>query len=209
MRVMSHYDTGIIATILGEIMEQTLSLTTSLRSIFLSHENSFLRQTALVLFGVLVLTISAQLSVPLKPVPLTFQSTAVVLIGMAYGARYGAMVVATYLLAGLMGLPIFAGFGAGPAKFFGPTLGYLLGFFPAAILSGYLAQKGCAKHFITSFLAAFLGISIIFLCGTSVLAQSIGWYNAVFFGVLPFIVSEPIKLIVVALCIPKLWKNAE
>jgi len=188
-------------------MSQTLSINTTLKSIFWSQENSILRQALLVIFGVLVLAVSAQLSVPLKPVPLTFQSTAVILIGMAYGARYGSIVVAAYLLAGLAGLPVLEGFGAGPAKFFGPTLGYLLGFFPAAMLSGYLAQKGWAKHVITSFLAACLGVGIIFLCGTTVLAQSIGWYNAVFFGVLPFIVSEPIKLIVVALLIPTLWKK--
>ncbi len=193
----------------GHTMNQTLDITTSLRSIFHTEENSFLRQATLILFGVLVLAVSAQLSVPLKPIPLTFQSTAVILIGMAYGPRNSAAVIVAYLIAGLIGFPIFENFSAGPGKFFGPTLGYLLGFFPAAILSGYLAQKGWAKNVITSFLGACLGVSIIFLCGTSVLAQSIGWYNAVFLGVLPFIVSEPIKLIVVALLIPELWKNAE
>lgn len=189
-------------------MNQALGINTPLRSVFLTKNHSWLHHLALVVFGIAILAASAQLSIPFQPVPLTFQSTAVILIGMAYGPRHGAVIVGGYLLAGLMGFPVFEGFSAGPAKFFGPTLGYLLGFFPAAVLSGYLAQKGWAKHVITSFFAACLGVSIIFLCGVSVLAQSIGWYNAVFFGLLPFIVSEPIKLIVVSLLIPKLWKKA-
>lgn len=178
-----------------------------MQSIFCPSKQGFLRQTMTVMVGVLVLAFASQLSIPLQPVPLTIQSATVVLIGMAYGPRYGSYVVITYLLAGICGIPVFADFSAGLPKFFGPSMGYLIGFLPAALLSGYLAKKGFAKNIYTSFIAACLGSGIIFLFGVTTLAQFIGLHSAITFGVMPFIVSEPIKLAAVACIIPSLWKK--
>lgn len=169
--------------------------------------NSLIKQTLLILGGVIFLALASQLSVPLRPIPLTFQSATVVLIGLAYGPRFGSYVVALYLLAGFCGIPVYADFSAGPATFFGSTCGYLVGFLPAAFLSGYLAKKGWGKNILTSFFAACLGVAIIFLCGVTVLAQTIGLHDAIAFGVLPFVVSEPIKLLAVSCLTPKLWKQ--
>lgn len=179
-----------------------------LQSIFWPRENHWLKQGLLVIAGVMVLAIASQLSIPLVPVPLTFQSATVILIGMAYGPRYGTSVIATYWLAGICGLPVFADFSAGPAVFIGPTGGYLLGFLPAAFLSGYLAQTGWARYRISSFIAAILSASIIFLLGVTVLSRFVGWHQAILLGVMPFIISEPIKLLAAALIVPRFWKKS-
>lgn len=189
-------------------MNQIMSLNTPMQSIFLTSNNSFVKQSLFVLFGVVILALASQLSIPLLPVPLTFQSATVVLIGMAYGPKYGTYVVATYLLAGILGLPVFADFSMGWTILTGPTMGYLIGFLPAAWLSGYLAQKGFAKSIAKSFLAACLGVSVIFFLGVTVLAQSIGLKSAILFGLLPFLFSEVIKLLAVACLIPRLWKSS-
>jgi biotin transport system substrate-specific component len=181
---------------------------TQLESIFCSRENSLSKQALLILFGVLLLAIVSQLSVPLRPVPLTFQSTTVILIGMAYGARQGSYVVMSYLLAGICGLPVFAHFSSGITEFYGPTSGYLLGFLPAAWFSGYLAQKGFGKNVVSSFVAALLGDCIIFALGLICLAAAIGIQSAIAVGLLPFLLSEPIKLIAVAYCIPRCFKKS-
>jgi len=178
-----------------------------MQSIFWPKKNSRLKQVLLVLSGVLLLAFASQLSIPLRPIPLTFQSVTVVLIGMAYGARYGTYVVAAYLLAGILGIPVFADYSDGIAKLYGPTAGYLIGFLPAVLLSGYLAQKGWAKTIAGSFAAACLGVGVIFFCGVTVLAQFIGLHNAIAFGVMPFVVAEPIKLIAAACIIPRFWKK--
>ena len=178
-----------------------------MQSVFWPRDNSILKQTLLVLSGVLLLAFAAQLSVPLRPIPLTFQSVTVVLIGMTFGLRYGTYVVAAYLIAGIIGIPVFADYSDGIAKLFGPTAGYLIGFLPAAMLSGYLAQKGWAKTIPGSFGAALLGVCVIFICGVTVLAQSVGMQNAVAFGVMPFIVAEPVKLVAAACIIPLFWKK--
>lgn len=188
-------------------MNYTFGLNSTLHSVFWSKQNTVAKQSLLILAGVIVLAMASQLSIPLIPVPLTFQSATVVLIGMAYGSRRGAYVVGAYLLAGACGLPVFADFSAGILKFFGSTGGYLIGFLPAAWLSGYLSEKGWAKHIATSFIAASLGVSIIFALGVSVLATFIGWKEAIQFGLMPFLLSESIKLIAVSCLIPRLWKK--
>jgi len=175
----------------------------TLESVFWPRSNSFIKQASLVLLGVIVLAAASQLRIPLQPVPLTFQSATVILIGMAYGSRYSAAVIATYLLIGILGVPVFAG-----TSFFGPTGGYLMGFFPAAILSGYLAERGWSKNFITSFIAACFSASIIFLLGIIVLSQFVGWQKAITLGVMPFIFSETIKLLAVSMMVPKMWKKS-
>lgn len=188
-------------------MNYLSSLYAPMQSIFWAKENSLSKQFLLILFGVLILAIASQISIPLKPVPLTFQSTTVILIGMAYGARNGAYVVIAYLLAAICGLPVLEGFSAGIHRLFGPTWGYSFGFLPAAFLSGYLAEKGLAKNIALSFVAAFLGDSIIFGLGLAGLAWYIGWSQAIAFGLMPFVISEPIKLIAVSYFVPRFWKK--
>lgn len=179
-----------------------------MQSIFWPKENTFFKQSLLVLAGVVLLAFASQLSIPLRPVPLTFQSATVVLIGMAYGARYSTYVVAAYLIAGILGIPVFADFSAGFNYIYGPTSGYLIGFLPAAWLSGFLAQKGWAKTVWQSFLATCLGVSVIFICGVSVLSLYIGFQKAIMYGVMPFIVTEPIKLFAASCLIPRFWKKS-
>ena len=73
-----------------------------------------IRAALLVLAGSLMLTVSAKISVPFYPVPMTMQTLVVLLIGATYGLRLGAATVAAYLLQGLSGLPVFAGAVRGP-----------------------------------------------------------------------------------------------
>jgi biotin transport system substrate-specific component len=164
------------------------------------------KRLAHVIFGALTLALASQLSIPLAPVPLTFQSATVILLGMVYGPRYGAAIVGTYLTAGILGLPVFADFSFGMHTFMGPTGGYLLGFLPAAYLSGWLAEKGCARNVILSFMAAIASASFIFLLGILQLSQFIGMQQAIALGLMPFIITETIKLFCVALVSPYAWQ---
>lgn len=188
-------------------MNYSFSLNSPLQSKIWAKDTTLFKQISLILAGVFALAIVSNLSIPLLPVPLTFQSATVILIGMAYGARQGSYVILSYLIAGALGLPVFADFGFGMAKFVGPTGGYLIGFLPAAFLSGYLTQNGWGKNIVTSFITACLGASVIFLSGVAVLSSFVGWHNAILFGVMPFIVSEPIKLIAVSILAQRLWKK--
>src|SRR5579862_8024751 len=109
-------------------MQSSLNIPKPLQSIFWSENNEVIRKIALILAGVLILAASAQLVIPLTPIPLTFQSATVILLAMAYGPRLGTYAVIAYLALGIGGLPIFESFSFGLAKLTGPTAGYLLGF---------------------------------------------------------------------------------
>lgn len=176
-------------------------------SIFWPKEQRLFRETILVAMGVFLLALSAQFVIPFKPVPLTFQSACVILLGMTYGKRLSGLTVISYLLLGALGLPLFAHFSSGLN--IGPTTGYLLGFLPAAFLGGWLAEKGFAKNSLRAFLAALLSASIIFIFGISFLANWVGFHQAIILGLMPFIVTEPLKLLAVALIVPRCWKMIE
>ncbi len=95
----------------------------------------------LVLAGVLLVALLAKVAVPMWPVPITGQTLGVILVGTALGARRGAAALLTYMLAGLAGLPVFAGLTAGPAYVLSPSFGFIIGFIPAAFLAGWFAER--------------------------------------------------------------------
>ena len=165
-----------------------------------------LYQLLAVIAGIAVLAVSAHIKIPFYPVPVTMQTLAVLAIGMTYGTRLGGATVLGYLGAGAAGAPVFAG-GAGIAYMMGPTGGYLLGFFVAAIVLGALAERGWTRSMITTAAAMVLGNAIIYLLGVSWLANLIGSAKAFEFGLLPFLYGDALKLVIAAVGVPFLWSK--
>jgi biotin transport system substrate-specific component len=184
----------------------SLSLNQSLQSVLWPTKDKFVSEALLVMIGVMLLAIASQLTIPLQPVPITLQSITALLIGMSYGARLGAYTIATYLLAGACGLPVFAEMLFGISIFFGPTGGYLIGFLFGAPLSGFLVQKGWGRDVTSAFIAVLLGNSVIFLFGIIALSMSVGLEKAFLYGLKPFMLTELFKMAVAAFIVPKFWK---
>ena len=170
-----------------------------------STATSALTKAALVVFGSLLLAVSAQFKIPLYPVPVTGQTLVVLLIGMTYGPRLGGITMAAYLFEGSIGLPVFAGGAAGMAVLFGPTGGYLFGFLLAAVAMGYLAERGMGRSVVSTVIAMVIGNMVIYLCGASWLAVFIGFGKAMAAGVLPFLYGDALKLAVAAGLMPLAW----
>src|SRR2546429_9129028 len=103
------------------------------------------RQVGLVIGFSLLTAVSAQVVIPIGPVPITGQTFAVLLTGALLGSRLGAAAVIAYLIEGAVGLPFFAGGGAGLIRFLGPTGGYLVAFPAAAFVTGAFAEHGWGK----------------------------------------------------------------
>src|SRR5687768_10471551 len=92
----------------------------------------------------LVLAAASQVAIPLPgtPVPITLQPLVVVLAGLVLGPGAAAASMAMYLVAGAVGLPVFAPIGApGIGRLFGPTGGYLLAYPAAAVVAGLLGWR--------------------------------------------------------------------
>ena len=105
--------------------------------------HSMLVSIMLVLGGSLLIAASAQLALrpPISPVPITGQTFAVLIVGMALGSRLGALAALAYLAEGMF-LPVFAEFRTWAHPFTMWTAGYLVGFVGAAWLTGWLAERG-------------------------------------------------------------------
>ena len=160
------------------------------------------KQLLLILAGSALLALSAQVSVPFYPVPVTGQTLVVLMIGMAYGSRLGAATLLAYLIEGGMGLPVFANGGAGWAYLAGPTGGYLIGFVVAAFVIGLLAERGMGRGPISAGLAMLVGTAIIYVFGVTHLSGFIGFQESIAVGVLPFLYGDVLKLIVAAVLMP-------
>src|SRR5690606_38179845 len=96
---------------------------------------------AMAFIGSIILTLSAKVTVPVWPVPVTLQTMAVAVIAAALGARLGTAAVVLYIAQGLAGLPVFAGAGAGPAYLMGPTAGFIIAWIPMAAIIGTAADR--------------------------------------------------------------------
>ena len=84
----------------------------------------------------------AFIAIPIGPIPIVLQNLFIFLSGLLLGPRWGAASVGIYLLAGVCGLPVFAGGTGGPARLIGPTGGYLMAFLPAVWLIGAISARG-------------------------------------------------------------------
>lgn len=159
------------------------------------------REVALALLGVVVLALSAKVVIPLPftPVPITGQTFAVLLLAAAYGARRGLATVVLYMLAGAAGLPVFAAV-VGSASY-----GYIAGFALAAVVVGYLAERGWDRNLLTSIIAMLAGEVAIFGCGMLWLAKFVGWEHVIAFGLTPFLIGDALKLLAAALLAPAAW----
>ena len=168
---------------------------------------------AAVMLAVAVTAAAAQVSVPLPftPVPLVLTPLAVLVTSAALGSRLGMAAQAAYLLAGMIGLPVFAPsvqLPPGPLRLLGPTGGYLMAYPLAAFVTGYLAERGWDRRYWSSLAAMLLGLAVIFAGGVSWLALTVtpSMSAAVTVGLRWFILLDVLKLVAGAMILPQAWK---
>lgn len=120
--------------------------------------------TRIALYSVL-LVICSWISVPFA-VPITLQTFAVFFLLYFAGAKKTLAALTLYTILGIIGLPVFSGFGNGLSVLLGTTGGYVLGFFAAGAV--YFAAESIFKEninnpcvkYIASFLALFACYSL-------------------------------------------------
>ncbi len=168
------------------------------------------RTGAAVVAGSLLLTLSAKLSIPFVPVPMTLQTLVVLALGMVLGPVAGAGAVLLYLAQGALGLPVFAGSpekGIGLAYMVGPTGGYLAGFVLAAFATGTLARRRWDRHVVGTVGAMLIGNALIYATGLLWLGSVVGWDKPVLeWGMTPFLLGDLAKLVMAAVALPVLWR---
>jgi len=157
------------------------------------------RAVVLMAVGTALLWVSAKIQIPFWPVPATLQTMMVVLIGAFYGSRLGLATVIAYLMEGLAGLPVFVGTpekGLGLVYMAGPAGGFLLGFAVAAYLAGLAVERGWGASLLSMLGATLIANVAIYAFGLTWLASLIGADKAITFGLMPFLVSDAVKILI-------------
>lgn len=109
------------------------------------------------LFAALI-AVGTHIKIPAPLLPLTLQTLFVILAGLVLGKKFGPVSVCVYVLAGLIGLPVFTG------SFLSPTFGYVLSFIFAAGLAGLIAEK-FKPCFLTWLIAGIAATLLIYAIG--------------------------------------------
>ena len=135
-----------------------------------SKVNQLARNFFIVAIGVILLIASAKINIPIPPVPVTLQTLVVLVFAAAVGWRYATSSFIAYMFLGFIGIPVFATWPyAGPAFFYGPAIGYVLGMLIASFFVGYLAEKNYDRNYFKSLiigLAMVLNLIVAGFAGT-------------------------------------------
>ncbi|MDR2481168.1 MAG: biotin transporter BioY [Spirochaetaceae bacterium] len=145
-------------------------------------------------------------------VPIVMQNMMAVLSGAVLGGITGAGAVLLFLTAGILGLPVFAGGTSGVVRLFGPTGGFLAGYFFGAFIAGLLSGRpriGEKRNLILIIrisIAVITGNLVIYILGMTFLALWISRSNSIDFtaaipgavisGALPFIPGDVLKIFI-------------
>ena len=189
--------------------------------VFLNRFDSILKNLLIILIGSILYALSARITIPIPPVPVTLQTLVLLTFSMAVGSRLAFLTFALYIFEGIIGIPVFA---KPPFSGFyyllGPSGGYLLGMLIGSYFVGYLAEKNYDKNFIKSLITIFIGTIIIFIPGLiwlgfwfdqyhPELSQQInlgeGYKYAFKYGLLVFKFTEPVKIALAACITPLIW----
>ena len=178
-----------------------------------SRARAFALDAGLVIAGATIVALLAQVEIPLWPVPITGQTLGVIVVGAALGAWRGAAALTTYMLVGLAGLPVFAGFTGTVAAIGKPSFGFVIGFIFSAFVAGWFAERAWDRRPALAFLGFAAASVVPFLFGIPYMAfilnvvmgldYSFGELLAV--GLLPFILGGLIKAALAAAIIPGAW----
>lgn len=206
-------------------MALTLTTQNTVLGVLLPKDGAarLLANLATVVLGTLLLTLSAKVSVPVMPVPVTLQTFAVAVLAAGFGWRIGVATVALYLLEGLSGLPVFAS-GGGIDYVLRPSFGFLVGYLPMAYIIGRAADMGASAKPVALFISMLIADAVVFAFGFAwllvvvnlIVAQGEaipGWLDAsnlmgsAFDGaVKPFIVWDVLKMAFAAVTVAGIWR---
>ena len=138
-----------------------------------------------------LISVSSYIAIPLpfSDAKITAQTMIVNLIGLLIAPQDTILVMASWLLLGLCGVPVFSGGSAGPGKLLGPSGGYYIGFLVVAFL-------------------IVVGIPVIYAFGAGWMKHVTGqpWGAVIVQSIIPFIPLDIVKC-VAAVALGKVLKR--
>lgn len=147
-----------------------------------------------------IICIIGPIVIPIGMVPMSFANMAIYLTIILLNKKKAFISTAIYLLIGLTGIPVFAGFSGGAGKLFGPTGGYLMGYLVLCLVGGSLLENGICRgkqKIGNQILALSAGNLGLYFIGTWWLMyqSKLNLMTALSVGVFPFMLFDIIKII--------------
>lgn len=154
-------------------------------------------QIAVTALMAAVMCVLGPLTVPIGAVPISLANFVICLTAWLLGPKFGTLSVAVYLCIGLIGVPVFSGYGAGLAKLAGPTGGYLVGYLLLALIGGLFIEKSNGNP-VVSGIGLVLGDAACYVLGTAwfVFQMQCELGYALSVCVYPFIALDLAKIVV-------------
>ena len=162
--------------------------------------NASAKEICYIAVCVAIMAVCSVITIPLPGgVPVTLQTFAVFLCVGLLGTMRATVAVTVYILLGMIGVPIFSGFGSGVGVILGPTGRYIIGFIFSSIISGSLIKVFGEKPYAV-FLAMIIGLLVCYFTGTLWFVgvkSTFTWQGIVYAFtacVLPFIIPDLAKI---------------
>ena len=166
--------------------------------------NLSIRDVSFISIFTAIIAVCAQISVPMPMgVPFTMQTFAIPLAGVILGAKKGTLSAVVYILLGIIGVPVFAGFRGGFGVLFGATGGYIITFPIMALFAG-ISSDICNKYKFGKIRTAciiaiglILGSAVNYISGMTAgkFIMSFTWFQAFAVFVFPYIPTAVIKIV--------------
>ena len=168
---------------------------------------ALVRDAALVVGGAAFVGLLAQIAIPVagSPVPVTGQTLGVLTVGAALGWQRGLAALALYMVAGLAGVPWFAG---GAAGYTSASFGYIVGFVLAAGIVGLVASRGGDRNPVPTVGTMVLGNAVIYAVGVPWLMWSlhVGLQGGWDIGMRSYLIGDVVKIAIAAGLLPFAWR---
>lgn len=173
------------------------------------RSNSLINNIILSSLGALLLALSANISIPLNPIPFSFQSLAVLLVGAMLGKKLGLLALFQTIILGLVGLPVFADGSNTLTALSSPSAGYIYGFIASIYIAAWGSEKGFDRRLWTALILFACAHQIIFVFGVLYLSVylKISLGTAFTLGYLPFVGFDLLKFGFAAVLMVFLWRT--
>lgn len=154
-----------------------------------------------------LLAVFSQFAIPIGPIAITLQTFVVYLIGSLLTPRNAFITTLSYLILGLAGLPVFAGFKGGLQAILLPSFGFILAWIPATTIQAWFLAKTDSivwSNVLNYILTYSIGLVYMGFIMSSGLENFMAISDILWIGLLPFIPGDIIKIVIATLIIKKL-----